>query len=98
MRMSEVESVDLFTVTLVPEGTDRMSFPSTFSRASILLRETFLTVSVLQSSNIMGLAESECEHIGVTAIHDIFGEIIGPPAESEYAVDPVGVAMTSPLP
>ena len=39
---------------------------------------------------------SECGHTGVISMQSICGEIMGPPAESEYAVEPVGVAKSKP--
>jgi hypothetical protein len=37
-----------------------------------------------------------CGATGVTSKHGIAGVTIGPPAENEYAVDPVGVATMTP--
>ena len=42
------------------------------------------------------LALKECGHTGVISIPSTLGLIIGPPADSEYAVDPVGVEIRSP--
>lgn len=39
---------------------------------------------------------SECVQIGVKRIPSIFGSTTGPPAEREYAVEPVGVEMITP--
>ena len=43
------------------------------------------------SDIIIGLADKLCGQTGVTPITFKFGVIIGPPADNEYAVDPVGV-------
>ena len=43
-----------------------------------------------------GRCESVCGEIGDTSSMRTEGSTIGPPAESEYAVEPVGVATMSP--
>ena len=54
------------------------------------------TDSVDSPSNSTERENSECGHTGVIKMQSICGEIMGPPAESEYAVEPVGVAKSSP--
>ena len=44
----------------------------------------------------IGRLVNVCEQIGVMTTASIVGNRIGPPADSEYAVDPVGVEMISP--
>src|SRR5262247_2342447 len=44
----------------------------------------------------MGRLVSVWEQIGVSTTAGIVGKTIGPPADSEYAVEPVGVEMMSP--
>ena len=44
------------------------------------------------------LAFKECGQIGVIIIDSILGDTIGPPADKEYAVEPVGVAIIKPSP
>ena len=44
------------------------------------------------------LAPRECEQIGVTPMADTEVEIIEPPADSEYPVEPKGVQTTKPSP
>lgn len=43
-----------------------------------------------------GLNDSERGQIGVRRIHATIGDIIEPPADREYAVDPVGDEKISP--
>ena len=43
-----------------------------------------------------GRFDSVCGEIGDTSSTSTVGSTIGPPAESEYAVDPVGVATIRP--
>ena len=44
----------------------------------------------------IALLKNECGHIGVTVIESRVCDIIGPPAESEYAVEPAGVEAITP--
>ena len=48
------------------------------------------------SGNTIGFDETECAHIGVMHIPPRRGSRTGPPADSEYAVEPVGVAAIRP--
>ena len=50
------------------------------------------------SLNTKVLFNGECVHIGVKVIHFKSGSITGPPADHAYAVDPVGVEITTPSP
>ena len=50
------------------------------------------------SGSTSGRTLSVCGEIGVRMIALMSGATTGPPAESEYAVDPVGVATTTPSP
>ena len=50
----------------------------------------------LSSGTITGRLVSVCGQIGVIASAATEGKTMGPPAESEYAVEPVGVATISP--
>lgn len=43
-----------------------------------------------------GLKDSESGAIGVSSVDGTDGATIGPPADMEYAVDPVGVATINP--
>ena len=43
-----------------------------------------------------GLNDKDRGHIGVNSIDDTKGCTIGPPADNEYAVDPVGVETINP--
>ena len=55
------------------------------------------TISItLLSGTSTGRLVSMCGHTGVMQMAATAGNTIGPPAESEYAVEPVGVAMISP--
>ena len=44
----------------------------------------------------MGLSVNECGQMGVMQMHFTRESITGPPAESEYAVEPVEVETISP--
>src|SRR5947207_9459168 len=48
------------------------------------------------AGSTMGRFVSVCEQIGVSTMASTLGNTIGPPADSEYAVDPVGVEMMRP--
>ena len=48
------------------------------------------------SEKTTGFANIECGQIGVIKMQSISGEIIGPPADSEYAVEPVAVDKIKP--
>ena len=57
-----------------------------------------LSVILSFSGNTTGLAARENAQSGVNRIAAVCGAIIGPPAESEYAVEPVGVHTSAPSP
>ena len=63
-------------------------------RRSFSARHT--TRITLDSGTITGRLVSMCGQIGVRQNAATDGKMIGPPADSEYAVDPVGVATISP--
>lgn len=48
------------------------------------------------SGTTSGRKESECGAMGVSSVLGTLGATIGPPALSEYAVEPDGVAMIRP--
>ena len=48
------------------------------------------------SSITIGRMKQECGHIGVSIIPFTLGFTIGPPADKEYAVEPVGVDIINP--
>lgn len=50
------------------------------------------------AGRMSGLKESDRGQTGVMIMHRTNGCAIEPPAESEYAVEPVGVAKVSPSP
>ena len=51
---------------------------------------------VLVSGTMTGRLVSMCGQMGVRQIALTEGKMMGPPAESEYAVEPVGVATIKP--
>src|SRR5947208_16711602 len=55
-----------------------------------------VTRITLVSGTSTGRLVNMCGQIGVMHSAGTVGKMIGPPAESEYAVDPVGVEMISP--
>ena len=57
-----------------------------------------VTLSSTVAGMMMGRNESECGQIGVISMQGTVGCTIEPPADTEYAVEPVGVAMMSPSP
>ena len=48
------------------------------------------------SGTTSGRNDSECGAMGVSSVLGTLGATMGPPALSEYAVDPDGVAMIKP--
>jgi len=52
----------------------------------------------MNSGTTTGLIDYVIEHIGVIIVPWIFGCMIEPPADREYAVDPEEVLMTIPSP
>ncbi len=54
--------------------------------------------TIAPESMMIGRNESECGQMGVTDRTSRPGEMIGPPAERLYAVEPEGVAMMTPSP
>src|SRR4030042_3254632 len=58
--------------------------------------ELIIISSLLSGLRITLLLNRVCGHIGVIIIISLFGSTIGPPAEREYAVDPVGVEIITP--
>ena len=48
------------------------------------------------SGTTSGRNDSECGAMGVSSVLGTLGATMGPPALSEYAVDPDGVAMIRP--
>ena len=50
------------------------------------------------AGRINGLKDNDLGQIGVRIMQGTKGWVIDPPAESEYAVEPVGVENTSPSP
>ena len=90
------EKGDLDIVTFVLSARLIPSPPSAYRRIgppSLDDPQTERTASSLKST---GRAVSVCAQIGVTRIERSVGSTTGPPAESEYAVDPVGVEKISP--
>ena len=55
-------------------------------------------VMVCDGEATTGLCCNEWAQMGVSSRHSTSGHTIGPPAESEYPVEPVGVATSSPSP
>ena len=60
------------------------------------LREVPHLESTDDAEKTIGAADSEWAQTGVTAMASMHGSMTGPPADSEYAVDPVGVETMSP--
>ena len=55
-----------------------------------------LAVSVESALKTRGRVVREWGHMGVTQMASSAGSRMGPPAEREYAVEPVGVAIITP--
>jgi len=49
-----------------------------------------------EAGTTSGRTVSECGQMAVTTMHSTSGTTMGPPADSEYAVEPVGVAKITP--
>ena len=56
----------------------------------------FDVISIFQTQDRIGLKEIVCGNIGTTTMASRLGCMIGPPADSEYAVEPVGEATMRP--
>ena len=84
------------TLTQSPGLSSTESSPS---HEILILSDVFsgiFTESTESLPKISDLAKSECVQIGVKSILSIFGSTTGPPADSEYAVEPVGVEIMIP--
>ena len=83
--------------TVSPWVNATPTWPSSVAIApsSLLVRTT--SISEL-AGTIRGRCVSVCGQIGVRINDGTAGLMIGPPAESEYAVEPVGVLTIRPSP
>ncbi len=78
-----------------PAARGREIWPSIVSRARFTFAPT-RTRSFSPAPTRSGRKAREWGQIGVARSASTVGRTIGPPAESEYAVEPVGVATMSP--
>lgn len=85
------------TVTSSPLRSILVNLPSQ-NRERAPPSSANFTLRMLESAYTMGRLCRECAHTGVRINAAISGVRIDPPAESEYAVEPVGVLTISPSP
>src|SRR5690606_1458 len=94
-RTSGTVASPLRTTSLSPGLSCSPSWPSTVSiRFSVAC--TASTVMIVLAGTTSGRRTSVCGQIGVARMHSTLGTTTGPDALSEYAVEPVGVEMTTP--
>ena len=72
-----------------------MRRPSQATTAVVPLGSTSSATTEVGAATI-GRANSACALIGTTSSASTVGQTTGPPAEKAYAVEPVGVAATTP--
>lgn len=93
---SELSLYQIQTMIASPRFKVSLNCPSKLTDALHRLSiETSMCRTVLSGNNIC-LNESVCGQIGVIKRPGVSGWTIDPPADMEYAVDPVGVAIISP--
>ena len=94
--ISLVVNDDLDILTVSPPSSLTPSLPSAVTYTEFFLHcmeHSSITESQFRTA---GLLSRECGQIGVTQTADNEGSSIGPPADKEYAVDPVAVAAITP--
>jgi len=82
-------------VTVSPWPTSALSCPSALKMAGAFDPMTFIWITE-SSPATTDLFDNVCGQIGVIANTFAVGQITGPPAASEYAVDPVGELTINP--
>ena len=87
---------DIRINTESPGISSARSFPSKLTHALCLASSATLSSTSTESGKITGRKESVCGQIGVIKMAGTLGCTIDPPAETEYAVDPVAVASMTP--
>ena len=99
-RFATVGSGQTEVVILIPSPTPSscLFFPSIDTHAPFRPVGLHTTFNSTVAGIIIGRKESECGQIGVISMQGTVGCTMDPPADTEYAVDPVGVAMMRPSP
>lgn len=90
MRLTAESEREIFTV--YPGRSLCECCPSTITITSVSSSHPAFTLRPESAENTTGRENRECEQTGVKIIQSIVGSTTGPPAEREYAVEPVGVA------
>ena len=93
-RTRRAGRLDAWILTSVPTGISWVSRPSAETNPGSSPTTSRLTTLLAPSTN--DRSKTICAAIGVTMRHGTSGETIGPRAENEYAVEPVGVATITP--
>ncbi|CAB4550180.1 unannotated protein [freshwater metagenome] len=88
--------LDFVTSTRAPGGSSQERRPSHHKIPCPALRCRTSTATIASGFTTSGLAKSACALNGTTNSASTDGQTTGPPAEKAYAVDPVGVDMTTP--
>mmetsp|Transcript_14948 Transcript_14948/g.49003 ORF Transcript_14948/g.49003 Transcript_14948/m.49003 type:complete len:231 (+) Transcript_14948:1477-2169(+) len=84
------------TTTASPLPSLERCFPSKLTHASERASEAQWSSTTLESGRMTGRNERVCGQMGVRSSAESEGWTMEPPAATEYAVDPVGVAMSTP--
>ena len=86
---------DRLTTSVWPTAKVAPTCPSTVTKSSSGPSSTRTVISEVGGST-SGRNASVCALTGVTRMVSSVGNTTGPPADRLYAVDPVGVAITTP--
>src|SRR5439155_19132441 len=89
------ESFDVFTEIVLPGLRPAIVMPSTCISAGPDASSSCISIASVELTTTDRLVRA-CGQIGVTVSTLHSGLMIGPPAASEYAVEPVGVAIIRP--
>ena len=82
-------------MTRAPGGRSKTRRPSQHSTANVVYGSTVIA-NVDVGAVTSGRLNSACALIGTSSSASTSGQTTGPPAENAYAVEPVGVAQTTP--
>ena len=94
IKFAVISALDI-TVLLVSDSKIAFS-PSIVRYASQPSGQRVVTLIVSSALTTSGRDRKEWAQIGVIIVPLQLGYIMGPPADSEYAVDPVGVEIITP--
>ena len=96
-RASRTGTGERRTITRAPRGRSWVRRPSHHSTPVPWVRSSTSTANTDCGPTTSARPNRACGLSGTSSIASTAGQTIGPPAEKEYAVDPVGVDMTTPV-